>query len=147
MNKIKIVFMVFILFANTAISQTQIDWSVLSDVEFTDVYMEEVDEYFLYPHFGPSVRNLAGQEVMIRGFVLAIDPTENYYILSKGPFSSCFFCGVGGPETIVELEMKSSKDVFIMDEVATLKGTLKLNSDDIYQCNYILQNAEVYLRE
>ena len=147
MNKIKIVFMVFILFANTAISQTQIDWSVLSDVEFTDVYMEEVDEYFLYPHFGPSVRNLAGQEVMIRGFVLAIDPTENYYILSKGPFSSCFFCGVGGPETIVELEMRSSKDVFIMDEVATLKGTLKLNSDDIYQCNYILQNAEVYLRE
>lgn len=147
MNKIKIVFMMFILLANTAISQTQIDWSVLSDVEFTDVYMEEVDEYFLYPHFGPSVRNLAGQEVMIRGFVLAIDPTENYYILSKGPFSSCFFCGVGGPETIVELEMKSSKDVFIMDEVATLKGTLKLNSDDIYQCNYILQNAEVYLRE
>lgn len=147
MNKIKIVFMVFILFANTAISQTQIDWGVLSDVEFTDVYMEEVDEYFLYPHFGPRVRNLAGQEVMIRGFVLAIDPTENYYILSKGPFSSCFFCGVGGPETIVELEMKSSKDVFIMDEVATLKGTLKLNSDDIYQCNYILQNAEVYLRE
>ena len=147
MNKIKIVFMMFILLANTAISQTQIDWSVLSDVEFTDVYMEEVDEYFLYPHFGPSVRNLAGQEVMIRGFVLAIDPTENYYILSKGPFSSYFFCGVGGPETIVELEMKSSKDVFIMDEVATLKGTLKLNSDDIYQCNYILQNAEVYLRE
>ena len=147
MNKIKIVFMMFILLANTAISQTQIDWSVLSDVEFTDVYMEEVDEYFLYPHFGPSVRNLAGQEVMIRGFVLAIDPTENYYILSKGPFSSCFFCGVGGPETIVELEMKSSKDVFIMDEVATLKGTLKLNSDHIYQCNYILQNAEVYLRE
>ena len=63
MNKIKIVFMMFILLANTAISQTQIDWSVLSDVEFTDVYMEEVDEYFLYPHFGPSVRNLAGQEL------------------------------------------------------------------------------------
>ena len=147
MNKIKIVFIAFILFANSTISQTQIDWSVLSDVEFTDVYMEEVDEYFLYPHFGPSVRKLAGQEVMIRGFVLEIDPTENYYILSKGPFSSCFFCGVGGPETIVELEMRSSKDVFIMDEVATLKGTLKLNSDDIYQCNYILQNAEVYLRE
>ena len=146
MNKIKIVFMVFILFANTAISQTQIDWSVLSDVEFTDVYMQEEDEYFLYPHFGMNVQELAGKEVVIRGFVLAIDPTDNYYILSKGPFSSCFFCGVGGPETIIELEMKSKKDVFIMDEVATMKGTLKLNSDDIYQCNYILQNAEVYLR-
>ena len=147
MNRTTIIYITFTIFAKIAFSQTRIDWDVLSDVEFTDVYMEEVDEYFLYPHFGPSVRNLAGQEVMIRGFVLAIDPTENYYILSKGPFSSCFFCGVGGPETIVELEMKSSKEVFIMDEVATIKGTLKLNADDIYQCNYILQNAEVYLRE
>ena len=34
-----------------------------------------------------------------------------------------------------------------MDEVATIKGTLKLNADDIYKCNYILQDAVVYLRE
>lgn len=145
MNKYLIIFL--FLFTKTAIAQEEIDWNTLSDVEFTDVYMEEVDEYFLYPHFGPAIRQLAGKKVKIRGFVLAIDPTENYYILSKGPFSSCFFCGVGGPETIVELEMKSSKEVFIMDEVATITGILKLNSDDIYQCNYILQDAEVYLRE
>ena len=145
MNRLKII--LFILIAKFSCAQKEIDWNVLADVQFTDLYIEEVDEYFLYPNFGPSVRELAGQEVMIRGFVLAIDPTENYYILSKGPFSSCFFCGVGGPETIIELEMMSSKDVFIMDEVATIKGILKLNADDIYQCNYILQNAEVYLRE
>ena len=145
MNRLKII--LFILITKFSFAQKEIDWNVLADVQFTDLYIEEVDEYFLYPHFGPSVRELAGQDVMIRGFVLAIDPTENYYILSKGPFSSCFFCGVGGPETIVELEMKSSKDVFIMDEVATIKGILKLNADDIYQCNYILQNAEVFLRE
>ena len=145
MNRLKII--LFILIAKFSFAQKEIDWNVLADVQFTDLYIEEVDENFLYPHFGPSVRELAGQEEMIRGFVVAIDPTENYYILSKGPFSSCFFCGVGGPETIVELEMKSSKDVFIMDEVATIKGILKLNADDIYQCNYILQNAEVHLRE
>ena len=52
-----------------------------------------------------------GQNIMIRGFVLAIDPTTNYYILSKGPFL-LVFCGVGGPETIIELEMKSKKEVF-----------------------------------
>ncbi|MDB2368826.1 hypothetical protein N9V43_00930 [Flavobacteriales bacterium] len=142
----RIAFLLFFFTTQFSFAQTEIDWQTLADVEFTDVYMEEVDEYFLYPHFGTSVRELAGQEIMIRGFVLAIDPTKNYYILSKGPFSSCFFCGVGGPETIIELEMKSSKDVFIMDEVATIKGRLKLNTDDIYQCNYILQDAEVYLR-
>ena len=143
----RLLILILSFFIITAYSQTEIDWGTLADVEFTDVYMEEVDEYFLYPHFGSSVRELAGQEVLIRGFVLAIDPTDNYYILSKGPFSSCFFCGVGGPETIIELEMKSKKEIFIMDDVATLKGTLKLNSDDIYHCNYILQDAEVYLRE
>lgn len=142
----RIAFLLFFFTTQFSFAQTEIDWQTLADVEFTDVYMEEVDEYFLYPHFSTSVRELAGQEIMIRGFVLAIDPTKNYYILSKGPFSSCFFCGVGGPETIIELEMKSSKDVFIMDEVATIKGRLKLNTDDIYQCNYILQDAEVYLR-
>ena len=143
----RLLILILSFFIITTYSQTEIDWGTLADVEFTDVYMEEVDEYFLYPHFGSSVRELAGQEVLIRGFVLAIDPTDNYYILSKGPFSSCFFCGVGGPETIIELEMKSKKEIFIMDEVATLKGTPKLNSDDIYHCNYILQDAEVYLRE
>ena len=112
MNRLIIIF--FILLTKLGFAQIEIDWSILADVEFTDLYIEEVDEYFLYPHFGPSVRELAGKEVKIRGFVLAIDPTKNYYILSKGPFSSCFFCGVGGPETIVELEMKSSKEVFII---------------------------------
>jgi hypothetical protein len=144
MHRLFILFLCF--FINYSYSQTEVDWADLADVEFTDVYMKEVDEYFLYPHFGPTVRALEGQEIIIRGFVLAIDPTENYYVLSKGPFSSCFFCGVGGPETIIELEMKSNKDVFIMDEVATIKGRLKLNSDDIYHCNYILKDAEVYLR-
>ncbi|MDB2675743.1 hypothetical protein N9Y90_04395 [Flavobacteriales bacterium] len=126
-------------------SQTVIDWSTLSDISFSDVYMDEVDEYFLYPHFGPSVRELEGKEIIIRGFVLAIDPTDNYYILSKGPFSSCFFCGVGGPETVIELDMKSKNKVFIMDEVVTMRGILKLNADDIYHCNYILKDATVYL--
>ena len=103
----RLIIILFIFLTKLSFAQKEIDWSVLADIEFTDLYIEEVDEYFLYPHFGPSVRELAGKEVMIRGFVLAIDPTKNYYILSKGPFSSCFFCGVGGPETIVELEMKS----------------------------------------
>ena len=123
MNRLKII--LFILIAKFSFAQKEIDWNVLADVQFTDLYIEEVDEYFLYPHFGPSVRELAGQEVMIRGFVLAIDPTENYYILSKGPFSSCFFCGVGGPETIVELEMNVLKRCFYNGRGCHYKRNIK----------------------
>jgi hypothetical protein len=141
MNRIILLF--FILTPTLVFSQVEISWETLSDVEFSDVYMEEVDEYFLYPHFGPSVRQLEGQEVMLTGFILALDPSDNYYVLSKGPFASCFFCGAGGPETVVELKLKSNKDYFVMDQMVTIKGILKLNPDDIYQCNYIFEQAEV----
>ena len=59
---------------------------------------------------------------------------------------SCFFCGAGGPETVVELNLKSDKNNFVMDEVVTIQGTLRLNSDDIYKWNYILDYAEVSSR-
>ena len=83
-------------------SQVEITWQTLSNVEFEDQYIESEDVYYYYPFFGSEVRELAGKEVIITGYVLAIDPLKGYYVLSKGPFSSCFFCGVGGPESIME---------------------------------------------
>lgn len=144
MNK-GLIYLTFLL-PTYSFSQVEISWETLADIEFSDMYVEEVDEYFLYPHFGTSVRELEGKTVILRGFMLALDPQEGYYILSRGPFSSCFFCGVGGPETIVELKMKSEKDYFVMDEMVTMKGVLRLNADDIYQCNYIFEQAEVHKR-
>lgn len=142
----RVLVLIILLFSIYGFSQTEISWETLADVEFSDMYVEEVDEYFLYPHFGPSVRELEGKTVILRGFMLAIDPSDGYYILSRGPFSSCFFCGVGGPETVVELKLKSEKAYFVMDEMITMKGVLRLNADDIYQCNYIFEQAEVHKR-
>jgi len=137
---------IILLVSKFAFSQVEISWTDLEDVEFSDLYVEEEDEYFLYPHFGPGVLALEGKEVILSGYILALDPDDGYYILSKGPFASCFFCGAGGPETVVELDLKSDKDSFIMDEYITMKGVLKLNADDIYHCNYIFQYAEVHKR-
>lgn len=142
----KLCFFLLLFVTKISFGQIEITWKTLEDVEFTDTYLEELDAYYYYPYFGPNVSALEGQEVILRGFVLAIDPVERYYILSKGPYASCFFCGGAGPETIVELELKSDKDYFLMDELVTMKGFLKLNADDIYKCNYILEKAEVYLR-
>ena len=139
-------YFLFILFliSKFVFSQTDITWKDLEDVEFTDMYIEEIDEYIVYPHFGFNVRELDGKEVVLSGYILAIDPDKGYYVLSKGPFASCFFCGAGGPETIVELSLKSDKDSFFMDEFVTMIGMLKLNVDDIYRCVYILENAKIY---
>ena len=116
----------------------------MSNVEFEDQYIESEDVYYYYPFFGSEVRDLAGKEVIITGYVLAIDPLKGYYVLSKGPFSSCFFCGVGGPESIMELNPVDNDTKFKMDEIVTFKGILNLNYDDIYRSNYILDKAEVY---
>ena len=140
-------FLFFSLFITKfSFSQIEISWQDLEDVEFSETYVEEVDQYILFPHFGLDVRELEAKEIVLSGYILALDPNEGYYVLSKGPFASCFFCGAGGPETIVELSLKSDKDSFYMDEFATIKGILKLNIDDIYRCVYILEDAEVNKR-
>ena len=144
MHKYFIFFLLFI--SKFSFSQIEISWQDLEDVEFSEVYVDEVDEYILFPNFGLGVRELDAQEVVLSGYILALDPDKGYYVLSKSPFASCFFCGAGGPETIVELSLKSDKDSFYMDEFTTIKGTLKLNIDDIYRCVYILENAEVNKR-
>ncbi|MBD8488239.1 DUF3299 domain-containing protein [Echinicola sp. CAU 1574] len=128
----------------TAYSQTRITWDTLKDVKFIDKYSKEVDAYYYFPKFGPSVLELNGKEVVIQGFLLEIDPGEDIFILSANPFAACFFCGGAGPESIIELKVPKDHPRFVMDEIMTFKGKLKLNATDIYQCNYILENATVY---
>ncbi|MEM1407062.1 MAG: DUF3299 domain-containing protein [Bacteroidota bacterium] len=134
----------FLLISTVAKSQTEITWSTLDDVTFTDKYSEEAQGYYYYPDFGGSVKALEGNQVLLKGYMLVIDPASNIYILSRYPYASCFFCGSGGPESIVELQLKPDHPKFKMDQIVTILGTLALNYDDIYQCNYILTDAEVY---
>lgn len=125
-------------------SQTKITWDTLTDVTFIDKYSEEVDAYYYFPKFGPSVLALNNKEVIIKGYLLIIDPDNDIYILSANPFAACFFCGGAGPESIIELKIGKDHPRFKMDEVLTFRGKLKLNAVDIYQCNYILENAGIY---
>ncbi|QDH81332.1 DUF3299 domain-containing protein [Echinicola soli] len=134
----------FCIISLAGYSQTRITWKTLEDVTFTDKYSEQVDAYYYFPKFGASVLELADKEVIIRGHLLEIDAEEDVYILSANPFSACFFCGAAGPESIIELKVPKDHPQFKMDEVLTFKGKLKLNATDIYQCNYILEDATVY---
>lgn len=128
----------------SSFSQTRITWETLSDVKFIDKYSEEVKAYYFFPEFGPSVLALNNKEAIIKGYLLEIDPDKDIFILSANPFSACFFCGGAGPESIIELKVPRDHPKFKMDEVLTFRGRFKLNAVDIYQCNYILENATVY---
>lgn len=134
----------FFVLSTPVCAQTEITWDILSDVQFTDEYSEEEEAYYYYPHFGPSVKVLEGKEVYLKGYMLILDPKKGIFILSRHPYAACFFCGSGGPESIVELKLKPDHPKFRMDQVVTMRGFLKLNQNDVYQCNYILEKAELY---
>jgi len=143
-NKILILF--FLLSASICFSQQKATWEDLSKVEFTEKYFSKYNEYFLHPKFLPSVKELEGKQITISGYFLNIDPRGKIYILSKGPMSSCFFCGQGGPETIVELQF-TNKANFKTDDMVGITGILELNKDDVDHFNYILKGCKGKLIE
>ena len=123
----------------------KLTWEDLTDVEFKDVYVEELDAYYWKPIFGTSVQNLEGRKFHITGYVIPVDIDEDFYVLSRYPFANCFFCGGAGPETVVDLQFTGhSPREYATDERLTFAGELKLNSDDVYQMNYIIVGAHEF---
>ena len=133
----------FLFFVGNIFSQNIITWELLKNVEFEEIWSEEFQAYYMVPKFSESVKEMDGKDVQIRGFIIPVDIVQDYYVLSANPYSSCFFCGQAGPESVMEIQMIKKYEGLRMDQVITFKGTLKLNVDDIYQLNYILEDAEI----
>ncbi len=139
--KNKILVLLMFQISSVCFSQIDVTWEDLAKIEYTEKYFQNYGEYFLYPSFSPSVKALEGKQIAITGYFLDVDPMEKIFILSKGPMSSCFFCGVGGPETAIELQFKV-KPNFNTDDIVTITGVLKLNADDVEHFNYILTECK-----
>ena len=142
-NKIILAITISLFFINNIFSQNIITWELLKNVEFDEIWSEEFQAYYMVPKFSESVKEMDGKEVQIRGFIIPVDIVQDYYVLSANPYSSCFFCGQAGPESVMEIQMIKKYEGLRMDQVITYKGILKLNVDDIYQLNYILEDAEI----
>lgn len=121
----------------------KISWETLRDVTFKKKWNAEEGMFILHPTFGAKVLAFQGKEVSITGYMIPVDVDANYYVLSANPFSACFFCGQAGPESVVSVKFKKVTKRFNTDDRVSVKGTLKLNADDINELNYILQNADV----
>lgn len=130
----------FVLSSHLLSAQSE-TWDVLSDVEFKRRYFESENEYFLTPVFGSQVRELEGQEISVKGYIIPLDFDSEVQILSAFPYSSCFFCGGAGPESVIEIHTREKITGLQPDQIVTFKGILHLNSDDIEMLNYILKDA------
>jgi len=137
----KFFYFIFLSSCFFCFGQQKITWQDLSKVKYTEKYFPDYEDYFLYPEFLPAIKDLEGKRITIKGYFLNIDSEEKLYILSKGPMSSCFFCGQGGPETAVELQF-INKPNFKTDNIVAITGTLRLNKDDVEHFNYILTGCK-----
>ncbi len=124
-------------------AQTNVDWFVLADVQFEKKYSSSLGYSVDEATFGDWVKQYDGKEVTITGYVIPLDVMGTALALSANPNASCFFCGAAGPETVLDLRLSPNVEQrFNMDDLATFKGTLKLNKRNDYQFTYMLLNAE-----
>lgn len=125
------------------IGQEVIDWGILADVTFEKKYSEEWGMNYDHATFGESVKAFDGKEVIIKGYVIPMDGLGLTYALSRNPNASCFFCGGAGPETVLELKIKTSAlRRFNTDENLSFKGILRIHEMNDNQFTYVLKNAE-----
>ena len=120
-----------------------ITWETLTDITYTRKFNKQEEMYFMYPTFGNKVKTLEGKTVSIKGYMIPVDETGEFYVISAKPMAQCFFCGGSGPESLIELEFRKKERRFKTDEIRTLKGVLKLNPEDVEHLNYILTSVEV----
>jgi len=136
---------VLTLFIVSISASAQTDgWLAFAKTKFDAKYNDKAGEYFLYPTFSADLKSMVGKEFSLEGYYLPIDVDgDAYIILSKFPYSQCFFCGGAGPESIAEVFFKTKPEKFEPDQYIRVKGKLKLNDADLEHGNFILEDAEL----
>ena len=131
-----------VLLSSAAKAQPE-GWALFAKTKFDAKYNEKAGEYFLMPTFSEDLKALSGKDISLEGYYLPIDVEGGaYVIISKFPYSQCFFCGGAGPESIAEVYLKKPVK-FEADQYIKIKGRLKLNEGDVDHGNFMVENAEL----
>ncbi len=114
-------------------------WKTLTEVTY-EITKDEYGDVYL-PVFSKEILGVEGQEVEIDGYIIPFEgmfkPTQ--LIISSLPISECFFCGSGGPETVMEVTMK--EQIKYTTKRIRIRGKLVLNKKDPDQLMYILKDG------
>lgn len=114
-------------------------WKTLEAVTY-EVTKDEYGDLYV-PVFSEDIQKIQGQEVVVEGFIIPFEgmfkPTQ--LILSALPISECFFCGSGGPETVMEITMKEK--IKYTTKRVKIRGKLKLNRDNPDKLMYMLEDG------
>ena len=130
--------------SNAIVAQTTLYWSDLEGgISWNERIEKSAYPSFQEATFSEKLNRLDGQKVSLVGFLLVMDGAQSVYLLSKNPMASCFFCGNGGLETVSEISF-AQRPSFSMDDLISVTGILRLNTNDPSRCYYRIEEAEAF---
>ena len=149
MKKFLALSLLFVFSVTISVAQNEEDESLVTENTWKTLsritYKKEFDELMGFkidkPVFSGKVLELQDKGITIKGYIIPVEGYKSHkeFILSAFPYNMCFFCGGAGPETVMEVEAK--EPVKYQADAIYLKGTLKLNSDDINRLMYKIVDA------
>ena len=130
------------LFPRSGLTQgLQDPWSWFEKVTFRNTFIKKLDGFYFVPQFDTAIKAHEGKRVRIQGYVIPMEDTWDQVILSRYPFSSCYFCGGAGPESIAEVTWKGKPPSIKLDQYVLIEGILRLNDKDYEHLNFIISEA------
>ena len=106
-------------------------WPALSKVSYKKEYDALLGIKVDRPVFSSDVKSFAGKIIQLKGYIIPTDGFKSHteFVFSAFPYSSCFFCGKAGPETVIEIQAK--EPIQYTSEPIEIKGKLIFNEKDI----------------
>lgn len=144
--KIKSVLFIFLFISltNSVFSQKKITWKDVVEIYAKEFRLKEKNPTSILNTKTMSLKDVENKKVKIRGYFLDIDPDGNWYVLSKNPFATCFFCGKSGPETILELiSYKNVKKKFKSDDLVEVTGFFNIVYDPEDKMSFVIEKASI----
>jgi hypothetical protein len=116
-------------------------WPKLYDIQF--VKATDANGEYEKPVFSAAAKSLQGKTISLPGYMAPFESgmKGKHFMLSSLPLNACFFCGVGGPETVIEVFLK--EEVSYTEKPIEVSGTLMLNDTNPDQMIYVLKNAVI----
>ncbi|WP_298651647.1 hypothetical protein [uncultured Proteiniphilum sp.] len=140
-----LVFLLSVIYFPVSAQQT-VSWDRLKDVTWSQKYVASLSGYYQMPDFGKQIELLDNKPVIIQGFYVPVDVDGTIFALSETPSYMCFFCGVGGIESVMEIFVKEGhRDLKRVrtDRYIQVKGIFSINRDDPEHLMYLLKDAEL----
>jgi hypothetical protein len=137
-------FFFFVAISTSVFSQQKITWTDVVEIYAKEFRLKEKNPTSKINKNTMSLSDVANKKVTIRGYFLDLDPDGKWYMLSKNPFATCFFCGKAGPETILELlDYKNVKKKFKSDDLVEVTGVFNAIYDLEEKVSFVLEKASI----